>query len=260
MKDKGIHLGGTARSPDDVITLHRLGLAFAEIGVPDPERFAPLVPRYREVNRELGLYFLAHGPREGNPNDIPGLENRYLPKILHLLELVQALNIPLLTIHLWMDPRFVRPKTIAYKMDFLKRVIQRAAEKGITVCLENLSENAIHLGPVFRALPDLYLTLDLGHAQLLTEENTSFGFFDQHRDRIRHIHLHDNRGGNSPEDDLHLPVGEGDIDFEKIFAKMMAADYSGTITLELKPGEIEGCLGYVKRLLGPLLKREASPA
>jgi sugar phosphate isomerase/epimerase len=63
--------------------------------------------------------------------------------------------------------------------------------------------------------------------------------------------LHDNHGGTSPADDLHLPVGEGKIDFHKIFQRLHAVHYTGTITLELRPDQIESCLGYVKRLVSP---------
>jgi sugar phosphate isomerase/epimerase len=73
----------------------------------------------------------------------------------------------LLTIHLWVDPRFVRPDVIAHKVEFLKRLLNRADASGIRVCIENLSENATHLFRIFEALPSLNLTLDLGHAQLL---------------------------------------------------------------------------------------------
>jgi len=53
------------------------------------------------------------------------------------------------------------------------------------------------------------MTLDLGHGELLCEENRSLGFIEKFPERIKHVHLHDNRGGNSPTDDLHLPPGEG---------------------------------------------------
>jgi sugar phosphate isomerase/epimerase len=68
-------------------------------------------------------------------------------------------------------------------------------------------------------------------------------------ERIKHIHLHDNRGGSSHNDDLHLPVGDGVIDFENIFKMLKSINYKGTITLELQPDEIKKCLEYVKRLL-----------
>ncbi|MEN6438914.1 MAG: sugar phosphate isomerase/epimerase, partial [Syntrophobacter sp.] len=148
-------------------------------------------------------------------------------------------------------PRFVSAKALAYKIGFLEKVIERAGGKGILVCLENLSESDVHLAEVFAALPELSLTLDLGHAELLTGENTSFGFFDHCPERIRHIHLHDNHGGNSPEDDLHLPPGEGRIDFRKIFERLHAINYRETITLELRPDQIASCLEFVGSLAYP---------
>lgn len=244
-----IHLGGTARSPDDVIALYKLGLQFAEITIAEPANFRLIQNEYRARSGETGLYYLCHGPKEGDPNDMHALETIYLPKLLRVLSMMPELEMRLLTLHLWLDPRFVLKETIVYKIGFLKRLTERAGSGGITVCLENLSENADHLSEVFAAVPALNLTLDLGHAELLSKENTSFGFLENFRDRIKHIHLHDNYGGASPDDDLHLPVGEGKIDFHRIFQRLHAVHYKGTITLELRPGQIESCLGYVKRLL-----------
>lgn len=244
-----IHLGGTARSPDDVRRLKEFGLQFAEIPIIDPDEFVKLKDRFQELRKNLGLYYLCHGPREGDPNDIGVLENTYLPRLMQILLIMPELDMRLLSIHLWLDPRFVSPESIAYKIRLLKRLIDKAQEMGITVCLENLSETASHLAGVFKVLPLLKLTLDLGHAQLLTEQNTSFGFLDRYPERIGHVHLHDNRGGNSPADDLHLPVGEGVVDLEGIFQGLNQIGYQKTITLELRPAEIERNLGSVKQLL-----------
>ena len=52
--------------------------------------------------------------------------------------------------------------------------------------------------------------------------------------RIRHFHLHDNWGGQSQDDDLHLPIGDGTLDFRAIVASQMSTGYDGTITLEVK--------------------------
>jgi sugar phosphate isomerase/epimerase len=246
-----IHLGGTARSPDDVISLYELGLEFAEITITEPANFYLLQNEYRARSGETGLYYLCHGPREGDPNDIHTLETIYLPKLFKVLSIMSGLEMRLLTLHLWLDPRFVLEETIVYKIGFLKRLTERAGEGGITVCLENLSENAEQMTDVFAAVPQMNLTLDLGHAELLSKENTSFGFLEKCLDRIKHIHLHDNLGGISADDDLHLPVGEGKIDFHKIFQRLHAVRYKGTMTLELRPVQIKSCLGYVKQLVDP---------
>lgn len=246
-----IQLGGTARSPDEVISLHRLGLRFAEITITNPAEFLLVQDRYRALSKVTGFFYLGHGPREGDPNDMDTLETVYFPKLLEILSLMPDLAMPVLTLHLWLDPRFVREETIVYKIGFLKRLTERAQASGIAVCLENLSEHAAHLADVLAAVPALNLTLDLGHAELLAKENTSFGFLEKFPDRIKHLHLHDNHGGSSPKDDLHLPVGEGRIDFRNIFEKLHAAGYRGTMTLELRPDQIARCLEYVNDLIDP---------
>lgn len=248
MKNK-IHLGGTARCPDDVRRLKGLGLQFAEIPIVDPDKFAGSIGEYQTLKKNSDIYYLCHGPREGNANDPETLENTYFPKLMQILAIMPELDMRLLTIHLWLDARFVKHELMAYKIEFLRRVIDRAKETGTTVCLENLSETASHMEGIFKALPELSMTLDLGHAKLLTEGNTAFGFLDQYPDRIKHIHLHDNRGGNSASEDLHLPVGEGIVDFSGIFKRLNEIGYQKTITLELNPGEIEKNLGDVRQLL-----------
>lgn len=248
-KAHGIKLGGTARKPEQVYALRDLGLSFAEVPIPDPEVFDALTELYNEAREATGLYYLCHGPREGDPNNIAALEQIYFQKLVKTLELMPALRMRLITVHLWMDTRFVQEDVIAYKIRLLSKLTAMAGAGGITVCVENLSEGADDLAPVLRAVPDLRLTLDVGHAQLLTDRNTSFPIVASFPDRIRHLHVHDNRGGHTPGDDLHLPVGEGRIDFLPIFEALRAAGYGGTLTLELRPEEIRGCLETTLHLL-----------
>jgi sugar phosphate isomerase/epimerase len=114
-------------------------------------------------------------------------------------------------------------------------MLMLAREGKIPFCLENLSERAFDFEPVFQHFPDLGMTLDIGHGELLSPENTAYSFIQEFPDRIRHIHIHDNRGGNSPADDLHLPLGEGSIDFPPILSALVQSGYNGTITLEVPP-------------------------
>jgi sugar phosphate isomerase/epimerase len=246
MQSADILLGGTAREPEDVRSLYLLGLDFAEVPITDIETFLPLKEKYRIIKGKTGFFYLCHGPREGDPNDIETLEKSYLTKVQSILDLMPDLDMQLLTLHLWMDPRFVRKEVLGFKIDVLRRILERAAGSGITVCLENLSETDAHLASVFDALPQLRLTLDVGHAALLSTRNNSYAFMRTFPERIRHLHLHDNRGGVSVADDLHLPPGEGVIDFAGILRKLRRIPYRGTITLELRPREISSCLRRVR--------------
>ena len=244
-----IDLGGTARTPEDVQSLYNLDLQFAEIPVTDPDEFLRLIESYKSLKETLELYYLCHGPREGDPNNIKRLNSEYLPQIFKILPIMSELDMPLLTLHLWLDTRFVKSEVIKFKIDLLKKIVARAEDAGITICLENLSENADQMAIPFGELPLLYLTLDLGHAQLLTEKNTSFDFIKKYPERIMHIHLHDNMGGNSPRDDLHLTPGKGIVDFKNIFKRLREIGYNRTVTVELKPHEIEESLHDIKALI-----------
>jgi sugar phosphate isomerase/epimerase len=249
---KKVDLGGTARSPEDVASLYDLGLQFAEIPISNPSKFLSLVPIYDSLQKKLGLYYLCHGPKEGDPNDVDALNRVYLPKVFELFPMMQSLSMKLLTIHLWLDRRFVQRNAFDSKLDILRRMVDKAGEYQVTVCIENLSEEAGDMEPAFHEIPSLMMTLDLGHGELLCEENRSLGFIERFPERINHVHLHDNRGGNSHTDDLHLPPGEGVIDFKALFEALRRIDYDRTVTLELKPHEIRKCLAYVSELVsGP---------
>ena len=249
---KEIDLGGTARSPEEVTSLYDLGLRFAEIPISNASKFLPLVPVYESLQNKLGLFYLCHGPKEGDPNDVEALNRVYLPKVLELFPIMQSLSMRLLTIHLWLDRRFVQKNALDSKRDILKRMVDKASEYSIMVCIENLSEEARDLEPAFHEIPSLMMTLDLGHGELLCEENRCVDFIEKFPERIKHVHLHDNRGGNSHTDDLHLPPGEGVIDFKGLFEALCRMNYDRTVTLELKPHEIRKCLAYVSELVSGL--------
>jgi sugar phosphate isomerase/epimerase len=247
--EKKIDIGGSAGSPGDLRELHALGLAFAEVAISEPASFSPLVREYRHLKESLGLYLLCHGPREGDPNDVRALESGYYPKILQILPIMNRLDMHLLTLHLWLDRRFIKEQVLSFKIQLLNRIVLEASRRKITICIENLSEEARDMARALAEIPDLMITLDLGHAQLLSEENRSFGFLSECPARVKHIHMHDNRGGNSHLDDAHLPPGQGTVDFKNIFKIVRRIGYEGTLTLELKPKEIRSCLPYVKSLL-----------
>jgi hypothetical protein len=115
-----IALGGTARNPEDVRLLHNLKLKFAEIPINNVINFKKNIKEYINVKEKTGLYFLCHGPREGNPNNIKSLKRDYLPHILEILEIMPILNMSLLTLHLWVDQRFVKAEVIDFKIELLK--------------------------------------------------------------------------------------------------------------------------------------------
>ena len=232
-------IGARAYTIDDIRFLGEAGFNFAEIDWKDPDKIIDLLPKLTQLKATYGIAYLAHGPNEPTPFDADEIHEKMTPTLNRLMDLAPALDITLHTQHLWMDSRFINSETRQRKRELLKIWTEKATSKGINLCIENLSEKVDDFAPAFDAIPDLFMTLDLGHGELLTDNNTSFDFISQYPHRIRHVHLHDNHGGNSVKDDLHLPIGEGKINFETILANLRLSGYDNGLSLELKQPHVK---------------------
>jgi len=233
-----ITIGGRAHTIEELLEVSKLGYPFVEISLNNPDTVTGWIPQLLEIKDKYDVSFLAHYPNEDNPLDVHVLQNKFLPRIKTLMDLSRRLDITKATLHFWIDQRWLPANLLPGKLELLSRIVDYGNEYGITVCIENLSERAESFGPAFEAIPDLRMTLDIGHAQLLAKKNTSFRFIEDHFSRIAHLHVHDNRGGTSVKDDLHLPLGEGIVDYTTIIKSLIEKGYDSTITMEVKPGNM----------------------
>jgi sugar phosphate isomerase/epimerase len=99
--------------------------------------------------------------------------------------------------------------------------------------IENLPgefNSAAQLGELLDPVPELGLHLDIGHANLQVTHNTTEQILAAYGSRLRHVHLHDNKGGSA---DLHLPLGAGTLDVRRMIRALERCSYDGTITLEV---------------------------
>ncbi|MBU0652919.1 MAG: sugar phosphate isomerase/epimerase [Proteobacteria bacterium] len=83
------------------------------------------------------------------------------------------------------------------------------------------------LARVLNAIPSKYfgLTLDIAHASLLPGGPESF--IDAFPNRIISTHVSD----NDLILDRHVPVGDGKIDFKRVFGNLMKVNFKGTLSL-----------------------------
>jgi sugar phosphate isomerase/epimerase len=232
-----IAIGGRAHTVDEITQVCELGYPFVEINFDDPDKIISRLNILTEIKKKYGIYYLVHFPNEGNPTDLKKLQNDFMPKIKKLIELCPNLNIKKGTIHFWMDKQreWASEKIISEKINMLSNMVDYATKFDMTLCLENLSCKYDSFVKFFNEIPDLKMTMDIGHGQLLTEENTSFGFMKYVFKKIKHIHVHDNYGGDEVTDDLHLPLGEGSIPISKIFSILKKKGYNSTMTMEVSP-------------------------
>jgi sugar phosphate isomerase/epimerase len=129
----------------------------------------------------------------------------------------------------------MHPRSFFIKRDIesLKELNELGQELGVGLMIENLPgdfNNAAQLGELLDPLPWLGLHLDIGHANLMVKENTTCEILKAYGDRLKHVHLHDNKGGDA---DLHLPLGVGTMDFEREVRAVKECGYDSTITLEV---------------------------
>lgn len=130
-------------------------------------------------------------------------------------------------------PMHDRKFIIDRNLQSLRELYVVANRLGVGLMIENLpgSFNTVkQLGELLDPLPDLGLHLDVGHANLLTDYNTTDDILKTYGTRLKHVHLHDNKGGSA---DLHLPLGSGVIELDYYVRALQAAGYDETITLEV---------------------------
>jgi sugar phosphate isomerase/epimerase len=118
-------------------------------------------------------------------------------------------------------------------VDTIRELLPHASKCGVGLMIENLPgeyNSARQLGDLLDRVPELGLHLDIGHANLQVSYNTTEEILKAHGKRLRHVHLHDNKGGHA---DLHLPLGTGTVDLRRSVEALQRCGYDGTITLEV---------------------------
>ena len=228
-------IGGRAHSLIEVTSVGEAQLDFAEVNLLNHHHALQEIPAFIALKKKFNLFLLVHGPEEGNPFDCNELRSTLLPQIKALVNFASALDAQLITIHFWLDQRFIEHAILKEKLTILATMVTMAQEKGLKLCLENLSEGPEDFEQAFHLFPELGLTLDIGHGELLSSRNKAYSFIETCPERISHVHIHDNHGGNRPADDLHLPLGEGSITFAPIIAALLKTGYNKTLTLEVAP-------------------------
>lgn len=97
----------------------------------------------------------------------------------------------------------------------MKDIAELGQDHDIEICFENVNIgylNGVELFDLGRILDEnnLSMCLDIGHAFEEVSQDDLEEFFEEYQSVVSHFHIQDTREG----DDLHMPLGSGDIDFE----------------------------------------------
>jgi len=114
----------------------------------------------------------------------------------------------------------------------MRSVADAGAEHGVEVCFENVGNvggTRLELVGELAAEADVSLCLDVGHAFEERDHEAIERFVAAHGDRIAHLHCHDVRRRG----DTHIPVGSGEIDYDRVGRALSEAGFDGTATVEV---------------------------
>ncbi len=139
----------------------------------------------------------------------------------------------------------------------LTTICEFAAERGLRIAVENLTSANMLIGRypdelirIVRGvnMDNLGICLDIAHTNTTKTLDEFLGIKAKAGDMdIIHIHVSDNFGA----EDLHLPLGEGNLDWDRVFKGIDDYGYEGLMVMELY--SIEGgiaSLDFIRKVLG----------
>lgn len=104
----------------------------------------------------------------------------------------------------------------------------------VTICLENQWEPTPEIFlSLLQAIdhPNVQMCLDVAHAHVYSSQVSAAGWVERLYPHIRHLHLNDNHG----DEDTHLGIGEGSVDWPEVVAGLeVFGETLPSLVIELK--------------------------
>ncbi|MDZ7815456.1 MAG: sugar phosphate isomerase/epimerase family protein [Planctomycetota bacterium] len=211
-----------------------------------PAFWSQLRIEYSQLGLEPSVHLPFYGLNLGSrSNMIRAVSFRNIVSGLRIAGAVGAKLGVMHTGYIAQTPRRAMSKWVENFAPHFERLTAIARDLGIQLLLENTWEHDTEL---FERIADTikgeyHYCLDIGHVHSFSKVSPEkwFGLF---KDRIRVIHLHDNK---HHEDD-HLPIGRGTIDFS-FLRDLAGAEKPPRLVFEYKPRYLSESLSYLHQLL-----------
>jgi sugar phosphate isomerase/epimerase len=222
---------------DEIAWMAEFGMEFIDLTL-EPPAAASWKVNPREIRRAIeqhGFGVVGHTAWYlPMASSIPQVRKGALEELRRCLYVFAEVGAKCMNIHPDRNtPWYPRQFFIDGNIETLENLLPDSEKCGVELMIENLPgdfNSAPQLAELFDPLPQLLLHLDIGHANLRVPHNTTREILDAYGSRLRHVHLHDNRGGDA---DLHMPLGTGTVNVRDAIEALQSCGYDGTITLEV---------------------------
>lgn len=179
---------------------------------------------------EGGFALVVHLPfRQPAATKIEALNQGLLNYFDELLEISAELGAEKAVIH-----ANAREEDDEENIEILEEMVQRLDELGenhdVEICMENVGQwdgiELFELGEILEHT-NVSMCFDTGHAFAEVDQEETELFLEDFSHVISHLHVQDTRDGR----DLHLCIGEGDIEWDPLGECL--SDFEGTACLEV---------------------------
>ena len=221
---------------EEIAVISDLGFDFIDLTLEPEETYSGRldVKRVRRALKDAKLEVVGHTAwylPVASP--FPELRELAVRELERCVRVFADLGVGRVNMHPWTRvPLHDEEWVIGENVEALAKLVDLGRKTNTKIMLENMPgfSRVSQLKPIMEAVPDAEFLLDVGHANLDTPYNRTEELLANFGDRLGHVHVSDNRGGH---DDMHLPLGVGNINWLKKVRALKNVNYDGTITVEV---------------------------
>lgn len=213
------------------------GFDFLDLTLEPPNACAEEVnvERVRDLTGENSLSIVGHTtPFLPFATPYEYVRRQCVEVIVRSLDVFAALGVSVVNMHVnHSHGALPEDENIVNNCKSFEQASAAAQERGMRLMLEHFGRTYAkveNLRKILDRVPGLGFHLDVGHANLWQPRNWTDELLQAFGDRLLHVHVSDNRGGEADE---HLPLGAGNIDWPWAVAVLKKHGYDGTITAEI---------------------------
>jgi len=212
------------------------------------------VERLLEASSSYDLKYSIHAPYSDTnlAADDDLIREWILKRIRASIRFASDLDAECLVIHPgWTTAteQFNRGRSWELNLRSLHWLMRYAGEYGVKCLIENVPNPTPYLLVTvddFQLFedemnPPMDYVFDVAHAHLQGEE---YMFIDEFGDKIKHVHVSDNWG----DTDEHLPLGEGNINWERVIKTISKKGFEGWLVIESYEKMNEN-IAYLEKLI-----------
>jgi sugar phosphate isomerase/epimerase len=203
-----------------------------------------------ELLEARGINVSVHGPLyDLNPGSQDTIIRDYTKfNFMRALNISSLLKARVVVFHLGFNPLIpsdYREDWLATSLKTLRPVVNHAKRLGIIIAVENMFLSTPYLlKQVIDMIdsPNMRVCLDVGHVNVYSTVPLA-EWIDVLWEYVAKIHINDNDAQN----DLHLPFGEGNIDFQEVYRLIRKKGIKAQMTLEMTPEKLPQTLDYIRK-------------